>query len=308
MVNIVSLSHQDLGGLSYNLCDAINKHTGHQATQFVMQSTWLRYPTMLAGKKGVKETVGLIKQADVIHINEFISLFKTFNLTPENCKDKVIVFHAHGSRFRRDAGGILRWMRDNFPRAKLLASTPDMLQKFIPTGSWFPSIIPVEDYHKEYKIQGNDVPVVYNSATKPRKSRPSLKKVENALIHAGCKFSIHTPEKSRHSLNLDKKSQADIYFDGLRIFYGINAIEAGAFEMPVICGMNKFAENLLEEMGIKCKFKFFNLDDIASCNEEVKDLVSSKEYRVKVGRECYEYTKLMHSPEVCIPRFMELIE
>ena len=172
MVNILSVNFQDLAGLSYNLCTAINTLTDHHAVNVVLSSTWLRYPMMVAGKKeAALQVPKLLSDADVVHINEFPNLLSSMGCKLEGCEGKQIIYHVHGSRFRRKHTDYLRYMNAHFPDAIMLVSTPDMLS-FIPEASWFPSIVPVEEYHDEYESQVNTPPIIYNSATKPVKVPP----------------------------------------------------------------------------------------------------------------------------------------
>jgi len=157
-------------------------------------------------------------------------------------------------------------------------STPDLLS-FVPEASWFPSIVPVEKYHKEYGHPRENAPlIIYNSATKPRKSAPLLKKLVGDLETRGVGLEIQQVRTS-HKNNLNRKSRADIYFDGLRIFYGVNAIEAGAFEMPVVCGISQRCKEHLDKLGMECGFQAFNLTDYGKKRDDEEYLALVKAYR-----------------------------
>ena len=97
-MNILSLNISDLGGLSYNLCNAINKNTNHIARSIVDRRTFTYKPFMLK-RKGSKNFLKLLRRwvnnADVIHINEKWQCVKSYGLTAERCRGKTIIYHVH---------------------------------------------------------------------------------------------------------------------------------------------------------------------------------------------------------------------
>jgi len=307
-MNIVSLNDQDLGGLSYNLCSAINELTDHRATNMTLRNTWLSYSSMVLGKRqAIKQLRALIDNTDVIHLNESPVLLSHLGIDPKTCQDKTIIYHIHGNRFRNHRINYLNYLKEHFPEALMLASTPDLLS-LAPEASWFPSIVPVEKYHQEYVLGESTPPIIYNSATKPRKSVPFMKRVVNNLKAQGVEVEMQAITKVPHQTNLNLKSKADIYFDGLRIFYGVNAIEAASFEMPVVCGVFQPCKEHLEMLGVKCGFKSYTGAEQEEMRSEVKRLVLDRAYRKKVGKDCFEYASEVHSSEAGVKRFMELIE
>ena len=307
-MNIVSLNDQDLAGLSYNLCTAINELTDHHATNMTLKNTWLTYSSMVLGKRQVwKKLHALIADTDVIHLNESPALLSHLGIDSETCQGKTIVYHVHGNRFRVRRVNYLSYLRTHFPNAIILVSTPDLLD-YVPEASWFPSIVPVEKYHQEYGPRTNTPPIIYNSATKLRKSAPLLKRVVRNLKARGVELEMQIVAKVAHQSNLSRKSKADIYFDGLRVFYGANAIEAAAFEMPVICGISRRCKEHLDELGIECGFQAFNNAEYDEMRDVVEHLALDKAYREKVGKDCFEYASKVHSSKAGVKRFMELIE
>lgn len=307
-MNIISLNNQDLAGLSYNLCTAINELTDHHATNMTLKNTWLTYPSMVLGKKQVRKQLhALMADTDVIHLNESPALLSHLGIDPKTCQDKNIIYHVHGNRFRGRHVNYLHYLKTHFPEATILTSTPDLLS-FVPEASWFPSIVPVEKYHREHINTENTPPVIYNSATKLRKSAPLLKKVVKNLKAQGVELEMQMVTRVTHQSNLNRKSKADIYFDGLRVFYGVNAIEAAAFEMPVVCGISRRCKEHLDKLGVKCGFQAFNNADYNEMRDEVKRLALNQAYRKRVGKDCFEYASEIHSFEAGVKRFMKLIE
>jgi len=160
-MNILSLNLYDLGGLSYNLCQAINKHTDHQARSIVIGQPFTRKPIMIQ-RKGSEEFLKQIRRwvrnADVLHFNEQRKNVTKYQIDPKLCKNKKIIYHAHGSDFRRNSKNILKLYRGAFPQMKIITSTPDLIpfagEKAGAT--WFPSVVPILEYRKKYKRTRNN--------------------------------------------------------------------------------------------------------------------------------------------------------
>ncbi len=308
-MNILSVNYEDLAGLSYNLCTAINELTDHHATSVTLASTWIRYPTMVGGKEAIQAKMpGLVRDADVIHINELPTLLFSIGSKPEDCQGKQIIYHAHGSKFRRRYPRYLKTLYSNFPQAKVIVSTPDLLA-LVPKATWFPSIVPIEHYRKEYPMKRNDPPIIYGAQTRPKRYRSSMIKVLDQLREEGLDFEVQWIYGKQHRINLTLKAQADIYYDRvISPMYGVNAIEAAGFEMPVVCSMDSFAKDHIDSLRIDCPFTDPHLQTADDQKDELYRLITDKNYRIQRGEAAYKYVQAMHSPEVGVKRFLEMIE
>lgn len=305
-MNILSINYEDLAGLSYNLCTAINELTDHYAISISIVSTWIRYPTMVAGKQASRAKLpALMKNADVIHINERPGLLSYIGGKPEDCQDKQIIFHALGSRFRRRYPRYLKALYSDFPQAKVVVATPNLLP-LVPDATWFPSIIPIECYREEYLIQRNDPPLLYASHTKPNKHRPILITATDDLWKEGLVFERKWVGGKVHKYNLKWKARADIYLNGMKPFYGVDVLEASAFEMPSVTGMSEFAKEYVLEYGIDHPYMVVN--DLNELKDAIRQLILDRSFREEKGKRAYEYVKEMHSPEVGVRRFLDMIE
>lgn len=317
-MNIVSLNVSDLGGLSYNLCDAINRLTPHHAVNVVMTRTFTLKTVMLNLKRQIylgkekefrKQLRREVKNADVLHVNEKWYCINGFRIDPKKCRDKTVIYHAHGSAFRRQSGNILRNFRSVFPHLRVITGTPDLVS-YAPGSSWFPSIVPIKQLRKSYPRRRNRIPVIYYSPTGSSSvvMRRVIDNVARDLRSDGLEFDLQVTTKTLHSLNMRRKAKADIYYDEIAPspFYGINAIEAGAFEMSVVCDMNRFAKSYLLANGVTCPFPLAS--DESTLKYLLKRLIMDKPHRDKLGRAAYKYVRKMHSEKVCVKRFLELIE
>ena len=317
-MNILSLNISDLGGLSYNLCHAINKHTNHLARSVVAKRTFTCKPFMIRKVVGdddfLEQLRQWIREADVLHLNAKWNIISMYKIDPKICGDKKVIFHAHGSVFRRGSGAILTRFRKAFPQLKIITSTPDLLEHAGRNATWFPSVIPVAEYRRLYRRKRNNPPIVYYSPTgsSSKKDRNVIQGVSQEMWAAGTKFELQVTRNTLHSTNMRRKASADIYYDEIlpSPFYGVNAIEAGALEKAVICNMTPYAQRymkrLYEEEGIKCPFIVAATWE--SLKQALRRLVVYREYQIELGEAGLEYVRKIHDEKVCVERFMELVE
>lgn len=308
-MNIVSLNMQDSAGLSIALCEAINEHTSHHATCITRYPNfYMELPTHICAPHATEETSTLIKNADVIHFNEVASLPHDYSTGP--CGDKTVVVHMHG--YYRQYTMLLDLYKKQFPHMKLILSTPD-LYYVRREGEWFPSIVRVDHLRREYPVKRSNPPVVYFSPTwtgLPRGDR-AFKKVCRKLQREGLSFHAIMRTHIPHAMNLRLKSRADIYFDELGLFYGVNALEAAVFEMPVLCGMAPMCTAVIGEeppFNIIKRSDRFKDADTSMFKRELRNLIEDKQLRHRKGREALKYVRRVHDVEPCLERFFELCE
>jgi len=252
----------------------------------------------------------------VLHFNERWVNVSRYGIDPKRCKGKKIIYHAHGSIFRRSSRKILRLYRRAFPQMKIITSTPNL----IPVAgrkagaTWFPSVVPILKYRKTYKIMQSRPPIVYyspsQSSTKARKR--VIRSVSRELRRGGVKFKLQITTGTSHTKNMRRKARADIYYDEIAPspFYGVNAIEAGVLEKAVICNMNPYArrymKKLSEQEGINCPFTV--VAKRKPLKQALRKLVKNEKYRVEQGKLGLWYVRKMHGEQIAVRRFMELVE
>ncbi len=319
-MNIVSLNKYDMGGMSYHLCRYINKLTDHHAVNIITAQSFTKKPfMMMKNDENLGEIKRLIRNADVLHFNEAY-VWTPYDFTPEMCHGKTIIYHSHGDTFRNYHAKIKALYRNWNPNVKFITSTPDLLI-YVKEGSWFPSISPLKEWRKQYKIKRNDPPIIYYSPSKSSVNRPwhwnVLNEVVQELDKEGYACQIKRVHSVLHEENMSQKAQADIYYDELQGFYGINALEAAAFELAVICGLMPFCRDYFRKQKINCGFNVVNVDFFDKpptmrernlLKNQLLKLLKDKQYRAQSGKQALDYLERTHSPEVCVKRFMSLVE
>lgn len=316
-MNILSLNISDLGGLSYNICQAINKHTKHQARSIVDGRTFTNKPFMIkrSESKNFKKLLrGWVRNADVLHFNERWVNVSKYQINPKLCKDKKVIYHAHGSIFRRSSKNILKLFRGAFPQMKIITSTPDLIRFAGKGATWFPSVVPIPEYRKKYRRSRNKPPIVYYSpsGSSTKAMRSVIQDVSEELRREGIRFKLQVTTNTVHTKNMSMKAKADIYYDEIlpSPFYGVNAIEAAVLEKAVICNMNPYARRYMKRLSVK---KGINCPFLVVAKREplkrvLRKLILDDKYRVERGKAGLKYAREMHSEKVCVKRFMKLIQ
>lgn len=303
-MNIVSLNVQDCAGLSYTLCEGINKYTNHHAVSITRyKNFYLDYPFHIRAEQPTKETTRLIRNADVLHFNDTFDLPYVYKVG--DCHDKQVFLHVHGNVYRR-IPQILDHYRKLFPHVQLLLSTPN-LYYVRNEGLWFPSVIDVDELHSRHPPVQSSPVTVYYSPTCPNlpEGEQVFLKVCEELEKEDVDFARWMNTGVSHQTNLMCKSKCSIYFDELRYFYGVNALEAAAFHMCVLHGLSKFSWTAMQLQGfMDSRF------NIVNSKEELKNtlrlLLTDDRLRDATGWEAYDYVKEVHDASVCAERFMRL--
>ncbi len=125
-MNILSLNTQDIGGLSYEICRSVNKHTKHNAVSVITGRPWTKKPYMHMKRSIGKKLRMRIKNAEVIHFNAYTQLQTKYGIGPRDCRNKKMIFHVHGTLYRNEYKRINRYLR-KFKNLKIIVSTPNLL-------------------------------------------------------------------------------------------------------------------------------------------------------------------------------------
>ena len=83
-------------------------------------------------------------------------------------------------------------------------------------------------------------------------------------------------------------------------------MEASAFEMPVVTGMNDFSRKYIKDNDINCPYILANT--LNMLKDKLRPLIEHVDLRRVEGRKSYEYAKKTHSEESGVKRFLELVE
>lgn len=315
-MNIVLLNTIELGGgVSYRLCEAINKLTDHHALSIALRPTPHKLPSHVKiFEEGFDRVPGLIKNADVLHFNGYPGQIDLFKVKPEECRDKTVLWTCMGGQQqRRKPGKSTIPYREKFPHIRFVVVTPDLtILPPLRDAPWVPSITPIEEYREKFKLTRNDPPKICHTSTVPKR-RNVLQQAINELKQEDYQFVYSRWFGLPHERILKEMASYDIFlnFRWWCHFYGVAAQEAATFEMPIVSTTSDHTENYFREHDIQCPFGFVNLKDkpwVEAIKKILIPLIEDKDLREKSGKANYEYVKKMHSAEVVVRKYLEVIE
>lgn len=138
----------DCAGVSWELKQAINKYTDHEAKHAVKQFIMCNNETDVMINENNKEFIDTIKWADIIHINGF--MWDTS--WEEHFKGKKIIFHFHGDLNQRDPQHIVD--KVNEFNGKFFCCEP-LFEEVLPEVKYMPNVLNL-DYFQPIKRNWND--------------------------------------------------------------------------------------------------------------------------------------------------------
>jgi glycosyltransferase involved in cell wall biosynthesis len=192
-----------------------------------------------------------------------------------NWRDKPMVFHSHGTEFRVDnTAEILRTTKEY--GVQHIVSTID-LTLIDPDAEWLPNPV--------------DIPrlAAMRSLAKRRRLKiahsPTHRGVKNTDDFLGAvaelDLDVDLIEWTSHDECLQRKSQADIFYDQLHIGYALSAIEAMAMGIPVISGA--FDPAILMLMNYVYGYLPFLLTDQSRLRQRISEMAADPVLRKHFG-------------------------
>ncbi len=325
-MKIMFLCAQDHAGASYNFCSAINKYTNHEAENIITNPGRYKYPyfykfsnrlrKLVSSSANAEELRQKIYASDVIIFVEYLGIDKVMGLDRNKLKDKQIAITYGGGGFRlvgpKQRGRA--WYKKINGRLTLIATSADFLAtEKLP---WVPRCVRTEELREKYDYSKRDPPVI---AVSPSKSSDNVNprvglisrnfsKIINTLKSKGYKvhgMGISSHKKVVHNDTcLKLKAPASIFFDRLYPIYGINSLEAGAFESAVVTGTSAYALKVIQNFtGLKCPYII--VDSWARTQKVFENLLNAPDYTRKRGLACYDYSKKIEI--YAAKRFIEIL-
>ena len=78
--------------------------------------------------------------------------------------------------------------------------------------------------------------------------------------------------------------------------------------MPVVASALQDAKDYIEAFGANCPYLNPYLASADDQKDELRRLITDEDYREHRGVAGFQYVREVHSPEVCVKRFFELLE
>ena len=322
-MKMVFLNVRDLAGVTYNFAKAINKYTKHEANHIATEPVrTMKNPAMHYfnnyDSKGKEELRQMVYDSDVIVFHEWMGIPTTLKLDFGKIKNKAlaVTFGGGGFRVPRFRQHCMEYYGKISNDVKYIVHSPDFRRE--EDWPWVPRCVDMDELRKKYNYAKSDPPYVTTSphpvsdGVNPAVGNISdgFKGVVSQLKVRGLKFRANCISTHRGGVDNDTclrlKAPASIFFDRIYKVFGVNSIEAAAFESVVVTGTNKFAlKEIKWSTGIECPFVIVN--SWAEVEMAFARLISDPKYRQRKGLECYKYAEAVHGGRLSAERIVKIL-
>lgn len=290
----------------FNLATAINKYTKHEAISVNLSPHEYEYPVMMMFSEDRSKAKELIYDADAIVFKEFHFIPEKMQLDMNRLKGKSLAVLLGGGGFRHEP-----YRKANFkfygaiPDIKWMATSMDMLETR-PDWIWIPRSIRFDELREKYDYSKGKPPLVVSSPTSKYKTRYFFLLIIKELSQRGIDFSPLVITGENNDTCLELKARGDVFFDRIAPIYGINSLEAGAFESAVVTGYSDFVADKLKESAFECPF--IKISNVAEATEAIAELIGDDAYMKQKGLECCKHVSRLFSGKESANRLVEGLE
>jgi len=337
-LRIVQIGFHDTAGSMFFLSHAINKLTKHKAVSIRFLNDYLRWPTMIEASAYNRSDIRkMLYKADVIHFHIRVKpFFITLRLDPEKIRAKKTLVYYHGSMLRLYGEKLQPQNLECLPNHIATVSTPDLLE-FLDEGvegHWLPVVRPFDDILARYGRSSADLEamryfgskkiVVFGHATtsvQKKGSRAFFQALTNVVRgnpKARASMIINNPWDSA----IRKTASFDVSLGTATMFkvqkkgedavtygcgYGLTAVEAGIFSIPIISLFTRSDEERYEKVAGEAPplVTFMNEEDLT---ERMFYLAENQKERLRIGRALHTYMRKFHDEQAVVTRYLKLIE
>lgn len=215
---------------------------------------------------------------------------------------KPTVIHHHGTAFRlhRD-----RLLAEQHARHALgLVSTLDLYLLAPDDVEWSPTPYDL-DWLASMRAPVDDgiLRIAHAPTDRAIKSTDAFLAAVERLGHE-LRVEVILVEGTTWTTCLERKATADIYFDQVRLGYGVNAVEAWGMGIPVVAGA---ADDTLEEIERRAGVVPFVVADEATIYEALVALAEPAA-RARWATIGADFARRFHAEEVAVPRLQAVFE
>jgi hypothetical protein len=238
-VNILSLPlGADTGGVTAAIGRAFEGQDGWEFRSIISTLNYLDYSADLRWSRETVEHYW--RWADVIHLHHNLAALSLLRRKSIRVPPRSLVVEYHGTGFREAPERHLNELRRH--GALGLVSTLDLWLISPRELEWLPC--PVGERTRKMRNDGM-VRIAHAPTDRDIKSTGAFLAASQQLKDEGHPIEVDLIEGVTWAECLERKAQADVYFDQVKLGYGNNAIEAWGMGIPVIAGAQPAT---LEEM------------------------------------------------------------
>ena len=322
-MKVLNISFADSAGAAYTLSHALNKQKGIQAVNMRANDNYINYPTIGAFRNYDMETIKrMIMKTDVLVFHTAMMPFMvTFKLTKQDLVDKKKIIYFHGSDLRTYGTEIIEQADQYWGDYEILVSTPDLLE-LVPRGAhWMPVCRSFSELRSKYMPSKKDEKALASFGEERVKvqlghapTNPEIKgsNVFFRVITEVVKQYEHAEYSAIHNLPWDsclrRMAQLDIFYDQCVLgAYGLAAVEAGAFKLPVVCPLKPGVIDAMKEITDQPP-PFIQFKTEPKLVEMSLMLCMDPKGRKMFGDMAYDYCKSVHDEKPVVERFLEIVE
>ena len=292
-MKILILAKSDYSGAGYALLQAVRQFTQHEIRAAAMFQSWVRYSSDIVDPEK-KELKKLIMWCDVLNIHDHGGAF-----LPPTAPLRPIVHTFHGTWYRDRRKKVNR----RCLRGKHLQTCLTIeLTRFGPRWIGRPQVS-LALYHPH--PTGRPLQVM-QAPTRP--DRKGTEILQEALENMpGVELTIIT--KVTHEQCIRAKAKADVLVDQVgpvALGYGTNAVEAWAYNIPVISwGPPDVEERMNALIGYVPYISALTPQDVRLAVKRLRDERRYYKQWQLAGRRCWS---LFHSPQIVARQFIAACE
>jgi hypothetical protein len=319
-LRILNLCFSDNAGAAYTLSHALNKF-GHTSINLRAQNNYLNYPTIASLQNYNREDCALlIERSDVVVFHSAVRPFmEGLGITPEIIDNKKKILYFHGSEIRAGSDQLKKQADEYLGNYKILVSTPD-LTDYIDHATWMPCIRSFSEIEQSYGKSATDNKALTEYGVPFTKTQighsPTNTQVKGSHIFqmAITRLLDVYPNAEWVSITdipwdscIRTMSTLDIFLDqALLGAYGMAAVEASIFKIPIFAYISPKCEGYMEGSGIANPFLQWKDED--ELIERIYYLCEHPVERKKFGEQVYNYCKVMHDEKPGVKRFIEALK
>ena len=306
-MKIAFLCAKDMAGVMYNLSEAINKHTRHEAFHVVGNLHRVyRFPyqyRMTAENRQMLHEK--IYGADAVVFSEWMGLLEMLKLNRKAFRSKkvAVTYGGGGFRLRRARLNGMNYYGGINNNVKYVACSADFLKQ-APDLPWVPRVVRTQWLREQYDHSKLEPPLI---AASPSFSTDSINlqmgrvstnfnRITAKLKARRLSFQARLISSSKTGMSNDEclkiKAHASAFFDRLYSIYGVNSLEAAAFESAVITGTNQPALDVIKRhLGMACPFIIRHTWE--GVEAAFVELLRNPALMKRKGLECYKYVEAL---------------
>ena len=281
----------DTGGQSIRIARAFARCAPDWTVRAITSGrNYIEFPTDVPWSRAAVEK--LWRKADVVHVASprTLKLFRRMGARPS-------VMHYHGTAYRRDPGPFLAEQARH--RAVGLVSTLDLLAIAPDRTAWLPAPYDLDELAAmRRRRRGGPIRIAHAPTERQIKSTPAFLAAVEQLRGEGHRFDVDLIEGVTWAECLERKAQADIYFDQVILGYGNNSIEAWGMGIPVIAGGGPDTLALMRErFGGTLPFYTATEETIV---DALRAMLLSEELRAEYAERGADHARTFHADAVIV--------